>query len=60
MAINDARHNPSKHRPLFALASYDRRDPASLELVRVTFDKEGIYPEFLSHYESDKPFACLR
>jgi hypothetical protein len=25
-----------------------------------TFAKEGIPPEFLSHYEPSLPFACLR
>ncbi len=43
-----------------ALASYGRRDPASQEQLRATFAKEGIPPEFLSHYEPDGPFACLR
>ncbi|CAH1661912.1 TniQ [Hyphomicrobiales bacterium] len=42
------------------MASYGRRDPASLEQLRATFAKEGIPPEFLSHYEADGPFACLR
>ena len=28
--------------------------------VSATFVKEGIPPEFLSHYEPDGPFACLR
>jgi hypothetical protein len=42
------------------LASYGRRDPASLEQLRATFAKEGIPPEFLSHYEPAEPFACLR
>jgi hypothetical protein len=39
-------------RSLFALASYGRRDPESLERLRATFTKEGIPPEF-SHYEPD-------
>ncbi|HOI65608.1 MAG TPA: transposase, partial [Thiomonas arsenitoxydans] len=52
--------NPETARSLFALASYGRRDPASLEQLRATFAKEGIPPEFLSHYEADGPFACLR
>ena len=34
--------------------------PASLEQLRATFAKEGIPLEFLSHYEPDGPFACLR
>ena len=59
-AIIEARHNPETARSLFALASYGRRDPASLERLRATFVKEGIPPEFLSHYEPDGPFACLR
>jgi hypothetical protein len=60
MAIIEARHNPETARSLFALASYGRRDPASLEPLRATFSREGIPPEFLSHYEPDRPFACLR
>ncbi|TFI43807.1 hypothetical protein E4O93_21425 [Diaphorobacter sp. DS2] len=59
-AIIEARHNPETARSLFALASYGRRDPASLEQLRATFAKEGIPPEFLSHYEPSLPFACLR
>ena len=59
-AIIEARHNPETARSLFALASYGRRDPASLEQLRATFAKEGIPAEFLSHYEPDGPFACLR
>jgi hypothetical protein len=59
-AIIEARHNPETARSLFALASYGRRDPESLERLRATFVKEGIPPEFLSHYEPDGPFACLR
>jgi hypothetical protein len=31
-----------------------------LEQLRATFAKEGIPPEFLSHYEPSLPFACLR
>ena len=58
-AIIEARHNPETARSLFALASYGRRDPASLEQLRTTFAKEGIPPEFLSHYEPNGPFACL-
>ena len=59
-AIIEARHNPETARSLFALASYGRRDPASLEQLRATFAKEGIATEFLSHYEPDGSFACLR
>ncbi|WP_061291527.1 TniQ family protein [Azotobacter vinelandii] len=59
-AIVEARHNPETARSLFAVASFGRRDPDSLERLRVTFAKEGIPPEFLSHYEPDGPFACLR
>jgi hypothetical protein len=36
------RHDPETARSLFALASYGRRDPASLEQLRATFAKEGI------------------
>ena len=42
--------DPETARSLFALASYGRRDPASLEQLRATFAKEGIPTEFLSHY----------
>ena len=60
-AITEARHNPETARSLFALASsYGRRDPASLEHLRATFAKEGVPSEFLSHYEPDGPFTCLR
>lgn len=59
-AIAEARHNPETARSLFALASYGRRDPESLDHLRVTFAKEGIPSEFLSHYEPVGPFACLR
>lgn len=52
-AIIEARHNPETARSLFALASYGRRDPASLEQLRATFAKEGIPPEFMSHYKPD-------
>ena len=52
-AIVEARHNPDTARSLFALASYGRRDPAALEQLRATFAKEGIAPEFLSHYVPD-------
>ena len=59
-AIIEARHNPETARLLFTLASYGRRDPESLERLRATFTKEGIPPEFLSHYEPEWPFAGLR
>ena len=50
-AILEARHNPETARSLFELASYGRRDPASLEQLRTMFAKEQIPPEFLLHYE---------
>ena len=59
-AVAEARHNPETARSLFAVASYERRNPASLEQLRVMFAQEGIPMEFLSHYVPDKPFACLR
>ncbi len=59
-AIIEARHNPETARSLFALASYGRRDPESLDRLRLTFVQEGIPLEFLSHYQADIPFACLR
>ena len=59
-AIIEARHNPETARSLFALASYGRLDPASLEQLRSTFEKEGIPSEFLSHYEPGESFACRR
>ena len=58
-AIIEARHNPETARSLFVLASFGRRDADSLERLRVTFAKEGIPLEFLSHYVPDGPFACL-
>jgi hypothetical protein len=58
-AVIEARHNPETARSLFALASYGRCDPDSLERLRVTFAKEGIPREFLSHYVPDGPFAGL-
>lgn len=57
-AIAEAQYNRETARSLFALASYGRRDPASLEQLRDMFVKEGIPLEFLSHYEPDGPFAC--
>ena len=58
-AIIEARHNPETARSLFALASYGRRDPESLERLRLTFANEGIPLEFLSHYEPCTPCAGL-
>ena len=59
-AINQAQRDPETARALFALASYGRRDPASLEQLRADFAKVGIPLEFLSHYDPDRPFVCLR
>ena len=59
-AIVEARHDSEIARSLFAMASFGQRDPESLERLRVTFTKEGIPPEFLSHYEPDGPFTCRR
>lgn len=59
-AIAEARHDPETARSLFALASYGRRDPESLERLRTTFAKEGIPPEFTSHYVPDGSFAGIR
>jgi len=59
-AIAEARHNPETARSVFTLASFGRRDPESLERLRATFAKEGVPPEFLSHYDPAEPFACLR
>ena len=59
-AIIEARHDSEIARSLFAMASFGQRDPESLERLRVTFTKEGIPPEFLSHYEPDGPFTCRR
>jgi hypothetical protein len=59
-AVAEARYNPETARSLFALAANGRRrDPESLERLRAEFAKDGIPPEFLSHYGSDEPFACL-
>ena len=58
-AVAESRHNPETARSLFAVASYGRRDPASLEELRVMFAKEGIPMEFLSLYVPNGPFACL-
>ena len=49
-AVAEARHNPERARSLFALFAFGRRDSESLERLRVMFAKEGIPPEFLSHY----------
>ena len=59
-AVVEARHNPEAARSLFAVASYGRRDPASLEQLHIMFASQGIPMEFLSHYVPDGPFACLR
>ncbi|MGV8891147.1 MAG: TniQ family protein [Pseudomonas sp.] len=59
-AVAEARHNPEAARSLFSLVSFGRRDPEFLERLRVMFAKEGIPPEFLSHYVPNAPFACLR
>lgn len=49
-AVAEARHNPEIARSLFTLASYGRRDSKSLERLRAEFAKDGIPPEFLSHF----------
>ncbi|MGO1500350.1 MAG: TniQ family protein [Marinobacter sp.] len=60
-AVAEARYNPETARSLFALAANGRRrDPESLERLRAEFAKDGIPPEFLSHYEPDGPFACRK
>lgn len=59
-AFTEARYNPETARSLFALAAYGKRDPDSLERLRAEFAKEGIPPEFQSHYEPDGPFACRK
>jgi len=59
-ALAEAQHNPETARSLFALASRGQRDPESLERLRAVFVKDGIPPEFLSHYEPELPFACLK
>lgn len=60
-AVAEARYNAETARSLFALASYGRRhDPESLESLRVTFVKDGVPPEFLSHYVPGSPFTCRR
>ncbi len=58
-AIIEARQNPETARLLFALTSVGRRDHDSLERLRIAFAEEGIPPEFLSHYDSDRSFAFL-
>lgn len=52
-AVAEARYNPEMARSLFTLASCGRRDSESLEHLRVTFAKDGIPPEFLSHYDPE-------
>lgn len=49
--IIEAQQSPQTARSLFALASYGRRDPESLERLRLTFANEGIPLDFLSHYK---------
>ena len=56
--IDEARHDPATARSLFALASYGQRDPEQLQKLRITFATIQIPLEFLSHYESEQPFAC--
>ena len=55
-AIVAARRDPETARSLFALASYGRRDPASLEHLRTMFFEMRIPLDFLSHYDSNEPF----
>ena len=45
-AIIEARHNPETASSLFALASYGRSDPESLDRLRATFAKEGFHWSF--------------
>ena len=60
-AVAEARRNPEAARSLFALAAYGRRrDPDALMQLRATFTEAGIPLEYLSHNESDTPFACPR
>lgn len=59
-ALDEARFDPKSARSLFALASYGRRDPESLERLRAEFAKDGIPSEFVSHYIPEEPFAFLR
>jgi hypothetical protein len=56
--IIEARHDPETARSLFALASYGRRDPLPWNSCAPPSRRHP--PEFLSHYEPDGPFACLR
>lgn len=55
-AIVAARRDPDTARSLFALASYGRRDPASLEHLRAMFSEMRIPLDFLSHYDPNEPF----
>lgn len=55
-AIVAARRDPETARSLFALASYGRRDPASLEHLRAMFSEMRIPLDFLSHYDPNEPF----
>jgi hypothetical protein len=59
-ALAEARHDPETARSLFNMVSWGRRDPESLRKLRDMFAKDGIPPEFLSHYVPDEPSACLR
>lgn len=59
-AFAEARHNPETAHTPFNLASWNRRDPESLQDLRDMFVKEGIPSEFLSHYVPEAPFAFLR
>jgi hypothetical protein len=58
-ALAEARHDREMARSLFTLASYGRRDPESLDRLRVAFAQDGIPLEFLSHYVPSGPFAFL-
>jgi hypothetical protein len=58
-ALAEACHDREMARSLFTLASYGRRDPESLDRLRVAFAQDGIPLEFLSHYVPSGPFAFL-
>jgi hypothetical protein len=51
-SIAEAQSNPEAARSLFAIASYGRRDPKSLEDLRSLFAEVGIPHEYLSSYMS--------
>ena len=57
--IAEARYDRETACALFALASYGRRDPESLDRLRIMFAQEGIPLEFLSHYIPSGPFTFL-